>query len=62
MKQEMTVFLTVFLDSLDSMWRGYWLVTPFNNIARYCERMLGYQHIAVDLTTAKLAKPAKPVI
>jgi len=22
------------------MQRGYWLVTPFNNIARYCERLL----------------------
>ena len=40
MKQEMTVLLTVFLASLASMWRGYWLVTPFNNIARYVERML----------------------
>ena len=36
----MTVFLTVFPVCLASMRRGYWLVTPFNNIARYVERML----------------------
>jgi len=40
MKQKMTVFLTVSSACLAAMWRGYWLVTPFNNIARYCERLL----------------------
>lgn len=39
-KQKMTVFLTVFDSCLAAMRRGYWFVTPFNNIARYCERML----------------------
>jgi hypothetical protein len=41
MKHETTAFLTVFSACLAAMWRGYWLVTPFNNIARYVERMLG---------------------
>lgn len=36
----MAVFLTVFMLCLTAMRRGYWLVTPFNNIARYCERLL----------------------
>lgn len=36
----MAVFLTVFILCLTTMWRGYWLLTPFNNIARYCERLL----------------------
>ena len=40
MKHEMTVFLTVSFDCLAAIWRGCWLVTPFNNIARYVERML----------------------
>jgi hypothetical protein len=40
MKQEMTVFLTVFLAATAENRRGYWLVKPFNNIARYVERML----------------------
>lgn len=36
----MTVFPTVSFDCLAAIRRGYWLVTPFNNIARYVERML----------------------
>jgi hypothetical protein len=41
MAHEMTVFLTVFDSCLAAMRRGYGLVTPFNNIARCVERMLG---------------------
>lgn len=44
MKHEMTLLLTVFLASLAAMWRGYWLVTLFNNTAQYVERMLSYQN------------------
>jgi hypothetical protein len=40
LKKKMTVFLTVFLATTAENRRGYWLVTPFNNIARYVERML----------------------
>jgi hypothetical protein len=40
LKKKMTVFLTVFLAATAENRRGYWLVKPFNNIARYCERML----------------------
>ncbi len=36
----MTVFLTVLLAYLAEKRRGYWIVKPFNNIARYVERML----------------------
>jgi hypothetical protein len=40
MKNKTTVFMPLFSASLAAMCRGYWLVTPFNNIARYVERML----------------------
>lgn len=40
MAHKMTVFPTVSFDCLAAIRRGYWLVTPFNNIARYVERML----------------------
>ena len=37
---KMTIFQTVIDSCLAAMQRGYWLVRPFNNIARYVERML----------------------
>jgi hypothetical protein len=39
-EHKMTVFLTVLLAPIAKKWRGYWLVKPFNNIARYVERMI----------------------
>jgi len=36
----MTVFTTVFSGLSDIKPHAYWLVTPFNTIARYVERML----------------------
>jgi hypothetical protein len=38
--EDMTVLLTVFASFAAAMRRGYWLVTPFNNMARYVERMM----------------------
>jgi hypothetical protein len=45
---QVTVFMTVFNDILSKKPHGYWLVTRFNIIARYVERMLS----ATSLTTA----------
>ena len=39
-EEKMTVFLTACHSCLAAIQRGHWLVTPLNNIARYCEKML----------------------
>ena len=48
----MTVFLTVFDHCLAAIRRGYWLVTPFNNIARYVERMLSADQAQTEASEA----------
>ncbi len=52
MAHKMTVFPTVSFDCLAAIRRGYWLVTPFNNIARYVERMLSADQAQTEASEA----------